>query len=37
MSQGIETFHSLPAAEQSRLRRDVRVLSLNGLGLNCEA
>lgn len=32
----IAAFRELPAAERARLRREVRVLVLTGLGLNCE-
>jgi len=37
MSDAIAAFRELPADEQDRRRRDVRVLILTGLGLNCEA
>jgi len=33
----IDAFRRLPAEEQASRRRDVRVLILKGLGLNCEA
>lgn len=32
----MDDFKNLPAAEQARRRRDVRVLIVTGLGLNCE-
>jgi phosphoribosylformylglycinamidine synthase len=33
----LASFHALPEAEQDRRRREIRVLVLTGLGLNCEA
>jgi phosphoribosylformylglycinamidine synthase len=33
----LDRFHALPAAEQAKARKGVRVLILTGLGLNCEA
>jgi len=36
MIESIRSFRELPVEEQSSRRRDVRVLVLTGLGLNCE-
>lgn len=36
-AERLRLFDALPAAEKDRLRREVRVLVLTGLGLNCEA
>lgn len=37
LADELALFGQLPSAERDRLRREVRVLVLTGLGLNCEA
>ena len=37
LEQKLRQFDALPTPEKDRLRREVRVLVLTGLGLNCEA